>query len=104
MGDVDDGECYCEAWSPGECACGNYPFIEVDRKEWQALIPRWEVTLGANLELAASLAAMHRIGYTKGFDHGKLLAEFFEDYIYIPEPYFPTGDTRPTAERLGWSL
>lgn len=46
------------------------------------------------------MAAMHRIGYTKGFQAGRLLAEFCEDYV--PEPYFPMADTRPTAERLGW--
>lgn len=57
-------------------------------------------TLGANLEAAASMAAMHRIGYTKGFQAGQLLAEFCEDYI--PEPYMPMGDSRPAAERLAW--
>lgn len=59
-------------------------------------------TLGANLEAAASMAALHRIGYTKGFQAGRLLAEFCEDYV--PEPYFPMADTRPTAERLAWRI
>ena len=59
-------------------------------------------TLGANLESAAFMAAMHRIGYTRGFEAGRLLVEFGEP-DYVPEPYFPMADTRPTAERLGWA-
>ncbi len=70
---------------------------DTDRAYWV-----WRLnTLGANLEAAASMAAMHRIGYTRGFQAGQLLAEFCEDYV--PEPYFPTADSRPAAERLGWS-
>lgn len=57
--------------------------------------------LAHNLETAASLAALYRLGYERGFDHGKVLKEFCEEYI--PEPYFPVADTRPTADRLNWA-
>jgi hypothetical protein len=57
-------------------------------------------TLGTNLEVVACLAAYGRNCYTKGFSDSELLKAFCEDYV--PEPYFPMGDTRPTAERLGW--
>lgn len=53
-----------------------------------------------NLERAASLAAIYRLGYTKGFSDAELLKAFCEDYV--PQPYFPTADNRPTAERLEW--
>lgn len=58
-------------------------------------------TLGTNLEAAATCAALYRLGYNKGFSDGTTLREFCEDYV--PEPYFPSADSRPTAERLGWS-
>lgn len=56
--------------------------------------------LAQNIEAAATLATLYRIGYTKGFNDAKLLEAFCEDYT--PEPYHPMADTRPTAERLKW--
>lgn len=66
----------------------------------RVIVTRALDTLGTNLESAASMAAMHRIGYTRGFEAGRTLAEFCEDYA--PEPYFPMADSRPTAERIDW--
>lgn len=57
-------------------------------------------TLATNLETAASLAAIYRLGYTKGYSDSELLKAFCEDYA--PESYFPSADNRPTAERLAW--
>lgn len=57
-------------------------------------------TLSNNLEVAGMMAAFGQARYAKGFTDGTLLREFCEDYV--PEPYFPMADTRPTAERLGW--
>lgn len=59
------------------------------------------LNLVTNIEAAATLAALYRLGYTKGFNDAKLLEAFCEDYI--PEPYHPMADTRPTAERLNWA-
>jgi len=93
VGLIDYEECQCEAWCEQECACGLYgrPTPSEQLR-----------TLGANLETAASLAALYRLGYTKGFEAGSTLAAFC-DPDDIPEPYFPMADSRPTAERLGWS-
>lgn len=57
-------------------------------------------TLSANFDNVAVVNALRQAAYAKGFTDGTLLREFCEDYV--PEPYFPMADTRPTAERLGW--
>lgn len=99
-------KCECNALMEGECACGAWSgerdYYDDEEFEYGVRQPiDWAGgTLGANLESAAGYALMHRIGYTRGFEAGRLLAEFCEDYV--PEPYMPMGDTRPTAERLGW--
>lgn len=72
--------------------------VLADAERW-AVTVRLE-TLGANLEAAASLAAMYRLGYNKGYSDCELLKAFCEEPP--GEPYFPMADTRPTAERLGW--
>lgn len=53
------------------------------------------------LETAAGLTAVARLSYQKGFDDGTLLRKFCDDTPLAP--YFPTADTRPMAERLGWA-
>ena len=92
MGLIDYEECECEAWNESECACGLYG----------RPTPTEQLrTLGENLETAASLAAYGRLMYTKGFDHGQTLAMFCDPDIV--DSYFPMADSRPRAERLGWS-
>lgn len=64
----------------------------------------WRIALdklGDNLEVAGIMAVFGQARYAKGFTDGTLLREFCEDYV--PETYFPTADSRPKAERLGWS-
>lgn len=58
-------------------------------------------TLIKNLEAAIALKLYGSAMYAKGFGDGTLLREFCDDYV--PETYFPMGDNRPTAERLGWA-
>lgn len=70
-----------------------------ERAEKAAIGIRLE-TLGTNLELAGALAAYGRSSYAKGFTDCELLKAFCEDYV--PEPYFPIADNRPTADRLKW--
>src|SRR4030042_748312 len=101
-----EGECVCGAWSGERDYYEEGPLdASNDFTGVNASVDRFHAahrlaTLGANLESAASMAAMHRIGYTRGFEAGRTLAAFCEDYVV--EPYLPLGDTRPTAERLGW--
>lgn len=52
------------------------------------------------LDVAAGLTAVARLSYQKGFDDGTMLRKFCDDTPLAP--YFPTADTRPMAERLGW--
>jgi hypothetical protein len=89
VGTLDDSnefvQTYCEEHAEWCCTCGAFT---------------WPDNLGTCLEVAGALAAFGRAQYTKGFSDSELLKAFCEDYV--PEPYFPMGDTRPTAERLGW--
>lgn len=64
--------------------------------KWSAMLQN----LGKQLDDAATLACVSKVSYAKGFSDGTLLREFCDDYS--PEPYFPTADSRPRAERLGW--
>lgn len=91
MGLLETEKCKCWAFSSAECACG----------AWSTPTPQEQLeTFANNLEQAASLAAIYRLGYTKGFSDAELLKAFCGDYA--PQPYFPTADNRPTAERLEW--
>lgn len=72
-----------------------------DDFDWDAFwIKETIECLSKNMEAAATCAALYRLGYTKGFSDGTTLREFCEDYV--PEPYYPSADSRPTAERLAW--
>lgn len=55
------------------------------------------------IDVVAALTAVHTLAYQKGFDDATMLREFVNP-DYVPHPYFPTGDTRPTAERLAWGI
>ncbi len=56
--------------------------------------------LSNNLEVAAALTLVSRMAYGKGFSDATQLLEFCEPAG--ANDYFPTADSRPTAERMGW--
>lgn len=78
------------------------PDIEYNRRELAKIAGAGARVqrLGENLETAGMLAWFGQLRYTKGFSDGQLLREFCDEYT--PEPYFPTADSRPTADRLKW--
>jgi hypothetical protein len=72
-----------------------------DDLDWDAYWGRELMAAAAkSFEVIGYLVVLGHVRYAKGFSDGTLLREFCDDYS--PEPYFPTADSRPRAERLGW--
>lgn len=63
--------------------------------QWRPLQNLWTC-----LETAGALTLQGSMAYTKGFDDGLMLHVFCEPGGM---DYYPTPDSRPTAERLEWS-
>lgn len=85
---------------------GHYDSCYEYDEERQAELDRWEIWARVNclskaFEIVGIMHMLAKSQYSKGFSDGTLLREFCEEYT--PEPYMPMGDTRPTADRLGWA-